>query len=76
MTCDTSDTVGGAGCVLPAYHDGDHESAEGATWPPLAEKDCPRCGAVMHTGPEAPEGVVCATCQEEEFAAAERRSTL
>jgi hypothetical protein len=66
FTCEDTSTVGGVGCVRPAYHDGDHRSVEGATWPQLLVRDCPRCGGVMYVHPDTLDGgLPCPACQDE-----------
>ncbi len=65
LTCDDSNEIGGAGCVLLVDHPGDHETAEGATWPRLSEVDCPKCGALMYTAQPHRADLVCAACQED-----------
>ena len=68
MTCNESGVVGGVGCVLPAGHDGSHETREGATWPALIEMDCPRCGALMHTA-DPHTDLPCVACQDDDLRA-------
>lgn len=68
MNCDDSNELGGAGCVLAAEHDGDHMTREGTSWPRLVERDCPRCGARMYTGPTTSADQLCAACQDEDGA--------
>lgn len=67
MRCDDSSEPGGAGCELPVGHDGDHCSTEGATWPVLVEKDCPRCGALTYTAQPDDTNLVCPACQDEDY---------
>lgn len=66
MTCDELGEPGGYGCVRRAWHDGDHRTVEGATWPQVEERECPRCGGQMWEFPTTPADQICIACQEED----------